>query len=117
MGEKFNFEKLQVYQEAVSFSKKVYKITRSFPKEEMFGLTSQLRRAASSIPLNIAEGSSLTKSEFKNFLRRSRGSTYECIPIIEIALDNLYITSGQYEELYDECGRLSKQTSALMNSL
>ena len=117
MGERFNFEKLKVYQEAVSFSKEIYKMTKSFPKEEMFGLVSQLRRASSSIPLNIAEGSSLTKTEFRNFLRRARGSIYECIPIIEIALNDLYITSGQYEELYDECRRLSKQISALMNSL
>ena len=91
-SEKFNFENLRVYQDALDFSKQVYKVCRRFPKDELFGLTSQLRRAASSIPLNIAEGSGLTKTEFKNFLRRARGSVCECVTILHLALDNCYIT-------------------------
>ncbi|MBI3252049.1 MAG: four helix bundle protein [Candidatus Omnitrophica bacterium] len=54
--EKTNFEKLRVYQQAIVFVKMIYKITKKFPKEELYGLTNQLRRAAVSVPLNIAEG-------------------------------------------------------------
>ena len=81
----FNFEKLDVYKEAIGFSKKVYKITMKFPKEEIFGVTNQLRRSAISISLNIAEGSSRSKREFRHFLSISIGSVYECIPLIGIS--------------------------------
>jgi len=117
LTERFNFEKLNVYKEAVAFSKEVYRITKEFPKEEVFGLTSQLRRAATSIALNIAEGSSLTKNEFKNFLRRARGSDYECIPIMEIALANEYVTQRQYQYVYEQCNKLAKLLNGLIKSI
>ncbi|MGB8657067.1 MAG: four helix bundle protein [Candidatus Zixiibacteriota bacterium] len=114
---KFNFEKLRVYQNALEFSKQIYKVTKSFPKDELFALTSQFRRAASSIPLNIAEGSGLTKTEFKNFLRRARGSVYECVTILYLASDNSYISKNEQQRLYGECQKLAKSISALINSV
>lgn len=65
--ERFDFEKLNVYQKALEYIDFVYKLTEKFPKEEQFGLTSNFRRAAQSIALNIGEGSGGTKAEFKNF--------------------------------------------------
>jgi len=115
--EKFGFEKLRVYQDSLNFSKEIYKVTKNFPKDELFGITSQLRRAALSICLNIAEGSSLTKTEFKNFSRRSRGSVYECVPILSLALDNRYISENQFKELNESCLKLAKSISALINSI
>jgi four helix bundle protein len=115
--EKFNFENLRVYQDALDFSKQVYRITKIFPKNELFGLTSQLRRAASSIPLNIAEGSGLTKTEFKNFLRRARGSICECVTILYLALDNGYVIENEQKKLYGDCQKLAKSISALINSI
>jgi four helix bundle protein len=115
--EAFSFEKLRVYQDSLEFSKKIYELTKIFPKDEIFGITSQLRRASYSVPLNIAEGSGLTKSEFKNFLRKSRGSLYECVPILSIALENKYITDEHFKMFYRECLRLSKSVSALINSI
>jgi len=115
--EKFGFERLRVYQDSLSFSKQVYKITRSFPKDELFGITSQLRRAALSICLNIAEGSSLTKTEFKNFLRRARGSVYECIPLLAVSSDNGYLSERESKTLSDTCLRLAKSISALISSI
>ena len=115
-SETFNFEKLRVYQDALGFSKRIYRITK-FPKDELFALTSQIRRAASSISLNIAEGSSLTKAEFKNFLRRARGSVYECVTILSLATDNGYITEEEREGTYADCQKLAKSISALINSM
>ena len=108
---------MRVYQDSLDFSKKVYKLTKIFPKDEAFGITSQLRRAASSIPLNIAEGSGLAKTEFKNFLRRARGSVYECVPILSIASDNGYLSEDRFKELHRECLKLAKSISALVNSI
>jgi four helix bundle protein len=115
--EKFIFENLRVYQDALNFSKQVYKITKKFPKDELFALTPQLRRAASSIPLNIAEGSGLTKTEFKNFLRRARGSIFECVTILYLALDNGYIVENEQKKMYGDCQKLAKSISALINSM
>lgn len=113
----FAFENLKVYKDALSFSKDVYKLTKKFPRDEIFGLISQLRRAAASVTLNIAEGSGLTKSEFNNFLRRARGSVYECIPILEIALDAEYISEEEYQRAYSACNSLARSISALMRTM
>lgn len=116
-SEKFNFEKLRVYQDALDFSKQVYKVTKRFPKDELFGLTSQFRRAATSISLNIAEGSSFTKTQFKDFLRRARGSVYECVTILFLAFDNDYISREEQKKMYGDCQKLAKAISALIKSM
>lgn len=113
----FNFEKLDVYREAVDFVKRIYKITRKFPKEEIFGVTNQLRRTAVSISLNIAEGSSRSKKEFKHFLSIAIGSVYECVPLMEISKEERYITNEEYEDIYRDCSRISAMLSALKNSI
>jgi len=115
--EKFSFERLRVYQDSLSFSKQIYKITKDFPRDELFGITSQFRRAALSICLNIAEGSSLTKTEFKNYFRRARGSVYESIPILSMALENKYISDTQFMKLNERCSKLAKSISALIGSI
>lgn len=113
----FAFEDLRVYNDALSFTKDIYKLTKVFPKDEVFGITSQLRRAATSVALNIAEGSGLSRKEFKNFLRRARGSTYECIPILAIALDGNYISGEDHQKVYNTCNALARSISALMKSV
>jgi four helix bundle protein len=113
----FAFENLKMYKNSLIFTQDVYKLTKKFPKDESFGLTSQLRRAASSVVLNIAEGSGLTKTEFKNFLRRARGSVYECVPILAIALNNQYLSEEEHREMYLSCNTLARSISALINSM
>ena len=76
----FNFEKLEVWQKAIDFADLVYSPTQSFPADERFGLTNQMRRAAVSISSNIAEGSSRTsKTDFARFLEIATGSVFEVL--------------------------------------
>lgn len=92
----FNFEKLGVYQLALDISNSIYRLTRGWPKEYMFDLTSQIRRAALSVALNIAEGSSRSK---KDFMRES------------------LITGDEKASLYVDLTRISKMISGLKNSI
>jgi four helix bundle protein len=113
----FNFEKLEVYRRAIDFIKEIYRITKKFPKEELFGITNQFRRAAISITLNIAEGSSRSKKEFKHFINISIGSVYECIPLLEISKIEGYIDEKDYNTIYNDCNRIAAMLHALRNSI
>ena len=113
----FKFEDLRVYQESLLFIDSIYVVTRKWPKEELFGLISQLRRAAVSISLNIAEGTSRTKKDFRHFLDMARGSCYECASIILIARKRGYLDENEFNELYNLCQKLAKMISALKSSL
>ena len=91
----FSFEKLDVYKNAIDFACNIYEITKKFPKNETYGLTSQLRRASVSISSNIAEGSGrYNKRDFAQYLRIARGSIYECIPLLEISFRESYINKS-----------------------
>lgn len=100
MGDEFNFEKLNVYNEAIAFVTAVYKATADFPKNEQFGLVNQLRRAAVSVVSNICEGSSRGQVEFRRYLDISRGSIFECVGQLKIALELNYLTQEQHKPLY-----------------
>jgi four helix bundle protein len=89
---KFSFENLTVWQNSIEFSKNIYELTNYFPKEEFYGLTSQIRRAAVSISLNIAEGKGrYHKKEFIQFLYLARGSLYEVITCLKLAQQLNYL--------------------------
>lgn len=113
----FKFEELRVYQEALLFIENIYIISQKWPREEIFGLINQLRRAAVSIALNIAEGSSRTKKDFRHFLDLSRGSTYECVAILTIAKQRKYIADQEFNSMYETCNKLARMISALKTSL
>lgn len=113
----FKFEELVVYQKAIVFVYKIYSLTKRYPHDEMFGLTSQLRRAAVSISLNIAEVSARTKKEFNRFLDMARGSVFECVAILQISPKQKYINKSAFEELKESLVEISKKLSGLKHSL
>ena len=104
------YEELKVYQRSYKASMVMYKITQRFPSEEMYGLTSQIKRASTSIPLNIAEGYGRrdSESEFKHFLRTAIGSCYEMKVLIEMSKDLGFISVAQYERMYNEYEEIAK---------
>lgn len=113
-----NFEDLDVWENAHQFVLTVYKLTNQFPKEELFGLTSQFRRAAISIPANIAEG--YKKRGIKDKLRFyniSEGSGEECRYYLILSKDLGYISLGDFEKYNSLLTSVSKQLSAYSNAI
>lgn len=105
----FSFENILAWQKAHTFTLLVYKLTRSFPEEERFGLTSQFRRAAISIEANIAEGyKKLGKADKLRFLNISQGSLEECRTYILLSRDLEYINDEQFCVLRDTIENTSK---------
>ena len=113
-----NFQKLNVYKKAQQYIKEVYKVTGKYPKEERFGLIDQMRRASVSIAANIAEGSGrFHTKDFAQFSRIARASTYEMIALLDVSLDQDYITKQEYEQLFKESEDISKMLSGLITHL
>ena len=102
------FKKLIVWQKAMEFVRMVYLLSKDFPADERYALTDQLRRAAVSIPSNIAEGSGRASSkDYAHFLAIARGSLYETLTQIQIAQDLGYIDkNGALEELAADVGKM-----------
>jgi four helix bundle protein len=113
-----DFRKLDVYKRALLFTRIVRSVTAGFPREEMFSLASQYRRAADSIVLNIAEGAGNTsKREFAKFLGYSVRSGYECGGCADISSNQHYITKKQYDDLIDETNQIVAMLIGLQRSL
>lgn len=101
----------------MTFITKVYKVTKLYPKSELFGLTEQIRRAAVSIALNIAEGSgSGSDVEFNRFLRIALRSVYEVITGVEVAINLHYGNDDQQTELLQDADELGAMLTGLMKS-
>jgi len=115
---KHNFRNLKIYQRAVDFAVEVYKLSRSFPKDEIFGLTSQIRRAVTSISLNIAEGSAnKSEKEFQRFLEIALRSDYEVMTALEIALRLHYFQKEKFEKLMAEADEIAAMIVGFSKSL
>ncbi len=106
-----SYKDLMVYQKSYELAILMYKSTRSLPREETFGLVSQIKRASTSIPLNIAEryGKGVQGKELIRFLTMARGSCSEMEVLLELCRDLGYINAAEgqaYIERYNEVGRM-----------
>ena len=113
-----DFKKMKVWQKARELAKNIYIVTSNFPKEEIFGLTSQMRRSAVSIASNIAEGSGRnTDGEFINFLGIANGSSFELETQLMIALDLGYISDSESVALQQDLVEIQKMLFTFISKL
>ena len=112
-----SFEDLKVWQKAHQLTLTIYKITRSFPADERFGLTSQIRRSAASICSNISEGYKKSRREFVRFLDISIGSLEETKYHLLLSRDLSYLKLDQFNELYNLSSEIGKMLNSLTNKL
>jgi four helix bundle protein len=113
-----SFRELRVWQAAMNLVEKIYRVTQRFPKQETYGLVSQIQRAAVSIPSNIAEGH--TREHIKEYLHHlsmAQASLAELETQLEISGRLKYLLSDQLKELLTEVNSLGRQMYALRNSL
>ena len=115
----FKFENLQVWQKALDLSDEINILTKNdFPKDELFILTSQIKRAADSVVLNIAEGcTGQTNAVFKTFLSYSLRSAIEVVACLFIAKRRKFIVEESFQRLYEEYQSLTRMITALRNTL
>ncbi|MEQ9425843.1 MAG: four helix bundle protein [Cyclobacteriaceae bacterium] len=113
-----NFIDLEIFHEAHRIVKSVYAVTRSFPKEEVYGLTSQIRRSAVSIPSNIAEGCGrATEKELARFCNISMGSASELEYQLYLSSELGYLSSDDYHDIKTDLIRCKKRMNAFIQKL
>jgi len=112
------YREINVWQKAINFVTMIYENTRVFPSEELYGLTSQIRRSAVSIPSNIAEGfGRRSSSDFKRFLLISMGSLFELQTQLEISKNLKYIKENIFDELYQESREIERMLFSFIRSI
>ena len=112
------FKDLKIWQKGIEIVSDIYILTKKFPKEELYGLTSQIRRSAISVPSNIAEGvRRYHNKEYKQFLYIALGSCAELETQITIAKNLKYITEDKEIELIEKLDHLCRMTSNLIKKL
>lgn len=113
-----NFRKLIIWQKAMNFVTKTYDSTKNFPREEIFGLTSQIRRCSVSIPSNIAEGHGReSNKEYLRFLNISIGSLFELQTQLEIAKNIDYLKEEDFNALYEDSREIERMLVSFINKI
>lgn len=111
-----SYTELEVWKKARELVNSVYELTKKFPKEEVFGITSQIRRSSISIPSNIAEGCGRnSEKETIHFLYIARGSLYELETQLYLSKDQTYITQGELEEIQQQVIACKKLLNGFIN--
>lgn len=118
MARSKSYRELIVWQKAMALALQAYALTRALPKSEAYGLLAQIRRAAVSVPSNIAEGHGrLTDSQFRHFLGNARGSLYEMQTQIELAGGLGFIDEKLMQELMARGGEVARLINGLVSAL
>lgn len=113
-----DFRQLKVWEKSHQLALAVYKTTKGFPKEELYGLTSQIRRASMSIPTNIAEGCGRnTDAEFARFLQIAMGSASETEYQLILARDLEFLSQNDYEKLHNDVEEVKRMLASLLKTL
>ena len=114
----FKFEKLKVWQKALRLTTDIHKLTKNFPKDELYILTNQIQRAADSIVLNIAEGSTgQTDAEFKRFLSYAIRSAIEVAACLYIGKNRDIINESNFNNFYNETEEIVKMIQGLRKTI
>jgi len=114
----FRFEHLNIWSDSLAYANEIYKLTKLFPREELYSLSDQLKRSASSISTNIADGSgSSSKKDFSHFLDIGIKSTYETVSLLYLAFQQSYITKDTKDELYIKAEQIVKKIQVFRASL
>ena len=112
------YRDLVVWQKSMALVTEIYKQTKSFPKDETYGLTSQMRRCAVSIPSNMAEGyGRKSTNDYIRFLHIATGSLYELQTQMEISLNLRYLKKSDFDELYESSREIERMISSLTKKL
>ncbi len=118
MQEIRSYRDLIVWQKAMSLAKEVYVLSNSFPADERFGLTQQLRRSVVSVPSNIAEGSGRgTTSDYVRFLHIARGSLFEAQTQLELTQQLGFTTDAALQSIQSLCNEIERMLNALISKL
>lgn len=114
----FKFEKIKVWQKAIELTSHIHELTKDFPKEELYILSTQIKRAADSVALNIAEGSTgQTNAEFKQFLGYALRSAIEVVSCLYIGRRRKIIPEDSFRQLYSEAESIIRMLQAFRKSL
>ena len=113
-----NFRNLKVWQKSMILTTNIYFAKKNFPKEEMFGLTAQIRRSTTSIPSNIAEGFGReSNKEYLRFLNVSIASLFELQTQLEIGKNIEYLTEQEFNKIYDDSRELERMLVSFINKI
>lgn len=118
MENKKGYQKLKIWEKAHRFAMEIYKISKVFPKEEMYGLTSQIRRSAFSVSLNIVEGNaSVSRKEYLNFLNIANRSLVETEYLLEIVRELSFLQESEYCRLEEKRAEVAIILNAFIKGL
>ena len=113
-----DFRQLKVWEMSHQLALAIYKVTKEFPKEELYGLTSQIRRSSMSIPTNIAEGCGRnTDADFARFLQMAMGSASETEYQLILARDLEFLPKDSYEKLHNEVEEVKRILASLLKTI